>query len=66
MKLFLLFLLNILFVGAIWHMDVSHNLDRGGVKKTRGVFKISPDAAYRLSQYALILSLILIDLIFIV
>lgn len=66
MKIILLFLLNIIFVVAVWHMDVNHNLDRQGETKTRGVFKISPESAYRYSQYALLITLFLIDLIFVV
>lgn len=29
-QIFILIILNILFVGAIWHMDLNHNLDRLG------------------------------------
>lgn len=65
MALILLFLLNILFVGAVWHMDVHHNLDRFGHSETRGVFKIKPEKAYRYSQYILIASLLLIDILFV-
>lgn len=63
-KLGLLFFLNILYVGALWHLDVCHNLDRCGQEKTRGVFKIKPELGYRLSQYILIASLLLIDFLF--
>lgn len=62
--LILLFLLNIIFVGALWHMDVHHNLDRLGHSETRGIFKMRPEKAYRLSQYVLLLSLFLIDILF--
>jgi len=46
-------------------MDVNHNLDRLGEKQTRGISKMSPERAYRLSQYVLISSLILIDILFV-
>ena len=62
-KIFLLIILNILFIGSIWHMDVNHNLDRLGDKKTRGIFKIHPETGYRISQYALVILLILLDLL---
>lgn len=64
MELIILFILNIIFVGAVWHMDVHHNLDRSGQTKTGGVFRLKPEDAYRYSQYILILSLILIDILF--
>lgn len=63
--LLLLFLLNILFVAALWHMDVHHNLDRFGEALTRGVFKMKPEKAYRYSQYVLLSSLLLIDALFV-
>jgi hypothetical protein len=63
--LLLLFLLNILFVAALWHMDVHHNLDRFGEALTRGVFKIKPEKAYRYSQYVLLCSLLLMDALFV-
>lgn len=66
MSLVLLFSLNIVFVAAIWHMDVQHNLDRLGQKQTRGLLKISPESAYRVSQYVLILTLLAIDTLFII
>lgn len=65
MILISLFILNILFVGAIWHMDVHHNLDKYGHDETRGVFKMKPEKAYRYSQYVLILVLIAIDILFV-
>lgn len=65
MVLILLFALNILLVGALWHMDVHHNLDKLGQSETRGVFKIKPEKAYRYSQYILLVSLLLIDILFI-
>ena len=65
MELFLLFTLNILFMGALWHMDVHHSLDKYGHDETRGVFKMKPEKAYRWAQYALIVSLLLIALLFI-
>lgn len=61
----LLFFLNILFVAALWHMDVNHNLDKLGQSKTEGVFKLKPEQAYRYSQYILILTLFFIDILFI-
>lgn len=66
MSLIILFFLNILFVGALWHMDVHHNLDKYGHSKTRGVFKVKPEAAYRYSQYILLLILLLVDILFVV
>lgn len=65
MTLILLFALNILLVGALWHMDVHHNLDKLGQSETRGMFKIKPEKAYRYSQYILLISLFLIDVLFI-
>ena len=65
MSIILLFLLNILFVGAIWHMDLSHNLDKKGESQTRGVFKIPPEKAYRYSYYVLLAVLFLIDILFV-
>lgn len=66
MDLLLLFILNIIFVGAIWHMDVHHNLDKFRHTETGGVFKMRPEKAYRYSQYVLIVSLVLLDLLFVV
>lgn len=63
-KLGLLFFLNIVYIGALWHLDLNHNLDKFGQEKTRGIFKIKPEAGYRLSQYVLIATLFLIDLLF--
>jgi hypothetical protein len=63
--LILLFALNILLVGALWHMDVHHNLDRLGQSETRGMFKIKPEDAYRYSQYVLLICLLLIDVLFV-
>lgn len=65
MVLILLFLLNIIFVGALWHMDVHHNLDKLGHSETGGIFKMKPEKAYRYSQYVLLLSLLLIDTLFV-
>ncbi len=65
MREVLLFLLNIIFVGALWHMDIHHNLDRLGHTETRGIFKMTPEKAYRYSQYVLVLTLFLIDILFI-
>ncbi len=65
MTLILLFALNILLVGALWHMDVHHNLDKLGQSETRGMFKIKPEKAYRYSQYVLLISLLLIDVLFV-
>jgi len=65
MKLILLFALNILLVGALWHMDVHHNLDKLGQSETRGMFKMKPEKAYRYSQYILLITLLLIDVLFI-
>lgn len=57
--------LNILFMGALWHMDVNHNLDKLGKTETQGIFKITPEKGYRYSQYILIASLLLIDVLFV-
>ena len=65
MELLILFALNILFMGALWHMDVHHNLDKHGISETRGVFKMKAEKAYRISSYVLIGSLLLLDLLFI-
>jgi len=64
-ELIILILLNILFVGALWHMDVHHNLDKVGKTEVGSLFKMKPEKAYRYSQYILIFSLILIDILFI-
>lgn len=66
MMLFALFVLNIVFVGALWRMDVHHNLDKYGQSETRGIFKMKAETAYRVSYYVLILTLLIIDLLFIV
>lgn len=65
MELIALFALNILFVGALWHMDVHHNLDKYGQSETRGIFQMKSEKAYRYSQYVLILVLIFIDWLFV-
>lgn len=65
MELMILFILNIVFVGALWHMDVHHNPEKSGQARTGGVFRVKPEDAYRYSQYVLILTLILIDLLFV-
>lgn len=62
-KNLLLIVINILFVVAIWHMDINHNLDRLGERKTRGIFKISPETGHRMSQYVLIVLIVLLDLL---
>lgn len=66
MELIILFLLNIVFVGAVWHLDLHHNLDKAGQKQTSGLFKVKPEKAFRYSQYILILTLILIDILFVI
>lgn len=63
--LILLFLLNIIFVAALWHMDVHHNLDKYNHSETSGIFKMRPEKAYRISQYILIVTLFLIDVLFV-
>lgn len=64
--LILLFLLNILFIAAVWHITVAHQIQKLGQKKTGGVLKISPEKAFLLSEYALILILFLIDVLFVI
>jgi hypothetical protein len=66
MALIFLFVLNILLVAALWHMDVNQNLDKLGQSETRGMFKIKPEKAYRYSQYVLLISLLLIDVLFVI
>lgn len=66
MTLVILFFLNIIYVGALWHMDVHHNLDKYGHTETRGVFKMTPERAYRYSQYVLMVILLAIDTLFVV
>lgn len=61
-----LFALNIAFTMAVWHMDLNHHLDLEGARVTRGIFKIKPETAYRISEYALIGSLFLIDILVLV
>ena len=61
-----LFVLNVAYMFFLWHMDVNHNLDKLGENKTRGIFKIRPEFAYRLSQYGLIAVLLLIDLLILI
>ncbi len=46
-------------------MDVHHNLDKLGQSETRGMFKMKPEKAYRYSQYILLITLLLIDVLFI-
>lgn len=65
LNLIILFLLNIIFVAALWHMDIHHNLDKLGQAETGGVFKMKPEKAYRYSQYVLLLTLFLIDILFV-
>jgi hypothetical protein len=65
MTLIALLLLNIFFVIALWHMDVTSNEDRLGAKLTRGIFKIPPETAYRLAEYLLIGILFAIDILFV-
>lgn len=65
MTLIALLLLNILFVMALWHMDITSNEDRLGAKLTRGIFKIPPERAYRLAEYALVCILIALDILFV-
>lgn len=38
MELAILFILNIVFVGALWHMDVHHSLEKQGQARTGGCF----------------------------
>lgn len=58
-----LIILNAFFFILLWHLDVHHNLDRLGVKETRGFFNISSEKAYRLSQYGLVATIFLFDLL---
>lgn len=60
-----LFVLNLVFLIALWHMDVTHNEDRLGAELTRGIFKIPPERAYRYSYYVFIAVLAAIDALFI-
>jgi len=62
----LLFILNILFVGAVWHISASHQIGKLGQKRTGGVLKLSPETAFLLSEYVLISILFLIDVLFVV
>ena len=57
-----LFLTNIIFV-CLWQLSVQGNLDKLGVKQTRGIFKISPWTKARLSEYCLALCVFLLDFI---
>ncbi len=61
-RIFFLILLNTFFIISLWHLDINHNLDRVGEKKTRGVFKIPAEKGYRISQYGLILGVLLFDI----
>lgn len=65
MGLILLFALNIVFIVALWYLDINHSLDRLGEKDTRGLWKISPEQGFRYSQHVLILTLFLLDVLFI-
>ncbi|MBI4099415.1 hypothetical protein HY440_00235 [Candidatus Microgenomates bacterium] len=65
LEILTLFVLNILFLLALWHMDVTHNEDRLGAKLTRGFFKIPPERAYRYVYYSFIAILVAIDGLFI-
>jgi hypothetical protein len=62
----LLFLFNILFVIALWHITISHQIQKLGQKKTCGVLKISPEKAFLFSEYTLILIMFLIDILFVI
>jgi hypothetical protein len=64
MSVFFLIIADIAFMFFLWHMDVNHNIDRMGGTKTRGVFKMSPEAAYRWSQYGLLTTLVLLNVLF--
>jgi hypothetical protein len=66
LSLILLFLLNILFVAALWHVTVNYQIQKLGQKKTGGVLKISSETAFILSEYCLVLILFLIDILFVV
>jgi hypothetical protein len=66
LSLILLFLLNILFVAALWHVTVNYQIQKLGQKKTGGVLKISSETAFILSEYCLFLILFLIDILFVV
>jgi hypothetical protein len=57
-----LFLSNIIFI-CLWQLSVQGNLDKLGVKKTQGIFKVSPWIKARLSEYCLALCIFLLDLI---
>lgn len=65
MQLAALFLLTIIGVAAIWHMDVNQNLERFRKKQTEGIFKISPEVGFRYSEYVLIAVIFAFDLLFI-
>lgn len=66
MKIILFFLLNIIFVAAVWHLDINHNLEKYGQKKTGGVLKITPERGFRISEYVLLVVLFLLDVLFLI
>jgi len=61
--IYLAFILTIVAVASIWHIDVNHNIDRLGQEKTRGIFKLKPEKAIRYAQYTLIFTIIIYDFI---
>jgi len=66
MILILLFALNISFMGAVWHMSSNHILEGFGQELTGGIFRVTPETGFRLSEYWVIGTLFLMDVLFVV
>jgi len=52
-------------MAALWHITVSHQIEKLGQKKTGGFLKISPATAFLLSEYIIVLILFGIDILFV-
>lgn len=55
--------LNAVFIASLRHMDINHHLIRSRERQAGGVVKISPEKGYRISQYGLIIVVLLLDLL---
>ena len=61
----LLCICNISFMGALWHMALNRMMELSGYDRTYGVLKLTPGKGFMLSEYWLVASLILIDIVFV-
>jgi len=60
---FIILFLNALFIASLRHMDINHHFIKLGKKRARGAVEISSEKGYKISQFGLIIVLLLFDLL---